>query len=438
MRADRDFSFSRKERDRDTEIPTAFSRTFSPLTSSTLLQKVTPLHSRYSSDSEESLTKICDFFKEIAKQESPQQAIDDFKDLFILKNNQVNKQIEQSLYDLIVLNRKEDFLILLDRCCCILIKQWLLKRQEKYIFVLLDLLQNEKKSSKNIHPTRRKLKQWIAGFSESQYFEALQLFLPSDRQNSEVRKSWQSRYKVYLLIAQSFNPDYPREHRDTAKLLATQFNKQFKFQLALCLAHANLPNSPQRIDRNPTRLNLRTLCLIQQITVKRKNPSYQGLANIFLKQTEGVLYKDLKQSFLKYLLFSLKQSQTSIWLQASIANYLDSLYPQYNNKVVDGSLLLRICKRLIGFLLKPDWESSSHPFTFLAKRGNYLTLAMLLLKIILICPSSYKHLIFCTVALIEEYKDQPEPECQWLIGFIETLRVVLTLSNDTQSLVGRE
>lgn len=442
MRADRDFLFLRNGSDRDSEFhntfPTGFSSTFAPVQYAKL-QNVTPLRSQHPHhsvhhpvrrNSEESQTAICDFFAEIASSESPQQAIDDFKDLFILKSNQVGKQIEQSLYDLIVLNRREDFFMLLDRCCCILIKQWLVQKQEKYIVVLLNVFKNEKQSYKNIHPTRRKLKQWILGFSESQYFQSLQLFVKCDRHESEAKMEWKNRYTAYLLMAQSFNPDYPREHRDAAKLLAAKFNKKFKFKLALCLAHSNLPNSSQRVNHNPTRLNLRTLGLIQQILVKRKNMNYRGVANIFLKQTEGILYKDFKQSLLKYLLFSLKQSKTSAWLHASISNYLESLYPQYNDRVVDGNLRLRICKRLIAFLLKPDWETSSHPFTLLAKCGNYLTLATLLLKIILICPSSYKHLILCTVALIEEYETQPEAECQWIIGFLETLRVVLTIAHD--------
>ncbi|MEM9544267.1 MAG: hypothetical protein AAGA60_32900, partial [Cyanobacteria bacterium P01_E01_bin.42] len=146
MRADQDFLRVRNGRDRDPEIPTAFSSSFAPVQYSKL-QNITPLRSQSQHwpqnsvhhpvrrNSEESQAAICDFFTEIASRESPQQAIDYFKDLFILKSHQVDKKIEQSLYDLIVLNHKEDFFILLDRCCSILIKQWLLQKQEKYISI---------------------------------------------------------------------------------------------------------------------------------------------------------------------------------------------------------------------------------------------------------------------------------------------------------------
>ncbi|MEA5472219.1 hypothetical protein [Spirulina sp. 06S082] len=438
MRADRDLSFlPNSNGDRDT----VFSSTLSNVRHSKH-QKVTPLRSQDKNRSPHSLnntkhpqTRICDFFTEIASSESPQSAIDYFQDLFILKSDRVGKAIEQSLYDLIVLNCEEDFFILLDRCCSILIKQWIVTKQEKYIAVLLNVLKKEISSYKSLQPTRRRLKEWILGFVESKYFQSLQAFLPDgDRQKIEATAPWKNRYIAYILTAQYFNPDYPREHREVAKLLAYKSNKQFKFKLALCLARANLPKSSQRINQNPTTLNLRTLCLIQQILVKRKNINYQGLANIFLKQTEGMVYKDFKKSLLKYLLFSLKQGQTSTWLQASIAKYLESLYSNYNDKIVDSNLLLRTCKRLIVYLLNPDWEISSHPFTILTRRGNYITLAMLLLKIILICQSSYKYLIFCTVELIQENETQPEAECQWLIGFIETLRVVLAISQETEEI----
>ncbi|WP_204102779.1 MULTISPECIES: hypothetical protein [Spirulina sp. CCY15215] len=437
MRADRDLSFlPNSNGDRNT----VFSSTFSNVRHSKH-QKVTPLRSQDQNRSPHSLnntkhpqTLICDFFTEIVSSESPQSAIDHFKDFFILKSDRIGKAIEQSLYDLIVLNCEEDFFILLDRCCSILIKQWIVTKQEKYIAVLLDVLKNEIGSYKSLHPTRRRLKEWVLGFLESNYFQGLQLFVPCDRQKSEDTTPWKNRYTAYILTAQYFNPDYPREHREVAKLLAYKSHKQFKFKLALFLARANLPNSSQRSDQNPTTLNLRTLCLIQQILVKRKNINYQGLANIFLKQTEGMVYKDFKKSLLKYLLFSLKQGQTSTWLQASIAKYLESLYSNYNDKIVDSNLLLRTCKRLIVYLLKPNWEISSHPFTILTRRSNYLTLATLLLKIVLISQSSYKQLIFCTVELIQEHETQPEAECQWLIGFIETLRVVLAISHETEGI----
>ncbi|MGK7923805.1 MAG: hypothetical protein AB4290_00885, partial [Spirulina sp.] len=191
MRADQNFLFLRKKGDRDTEIPTAFSSTFSPVQYSKL-QNITPLRSQNKNwshksarNAEDAQTEICYFFTEIASCESPQQAIDYFKDLFILKNHQVGKEIEQALYDIIVLNREEDFFILLDRCCSILTKQWLLNKQEKYIAILLDLFNNEIHPYQNLHPTRRRLKEWIADFRDSKSFESLQLFLPDDRPRLE-------------------------------------------------------------------------------------------------------------------------------------------------------------------------------------------------------------------------------------------------------------
>jgi hypothetical protein len=63
----------------------------------------------------------------------------------------------------------------------------------------------------------------------------------------------------------------------------------------------------------------------------------------------------------------------------------------------------------------------------LALQGEYLTLAIFLLKIILVSRNSYIHLEVCIGYLIQYYENESESDCQWLIKFLETLKVTLTV-----------
>ncbi|MDB9314225.1 hypothetical protein PN462_14020 [Spirulina sp. CS-785/01] len=372
---------------------------------------------------------IAEFFTDAVMQESPEQVLDHFKDLFILKNNQVGVTVEQALYDLIILKHKETFLYVVQRVCFILVKYWWLGDKQDYIPQLLDLFKHNLGAYHNLHPTHRRLRQWLREFVQSEGYENLTLFLPSSEKTG--KQPWTERYKTYLLAAQYLNTKNPREQREAAEYLAAQLNQQFKFKLAIYTAHAQLSKTSHGFRKNPTLLDDRILLLIQRVINKQKSPNYQGLANIFRQQADGISYRGFKYGFLKYLFHSLEDSKTSEWLRASVANAVKPLYRQYNDKPWNNHLLLRTSNRLIEYLLQPNWSKSTHPLAMLTHQGNYLTLTILLLKIVLLCRPSYKYLMVCLARLIHYYEDVPQGECDWLVKFLETLRVVLTISAET-------
>jgi len=58
---------------------------------------------------------------------------------------------------------------------------------------------------------------------------------------------------------------------------------------------------------------------------------------------------------------------------------------------------------------------------------NPLTLAILILKIILISPYSQTYLELCFARLIQYYQDESAGDCQWLINFLEVCQIALTI-----------
>jgi hypothetical protein len=97
---------------------------------------------------------------------------------------------------------------------------------------------------------------------------------------------------------------------------------------------------------------------------------------------------------------------------------------------VNEALLLRTSNRVIEYLTTEDQQEPSGLFVLLLSHGHPLTLVIVLLKIILICPSSRTHLENCIAKLIQYYVDSPEQECKWVVNFFEVFNITLAIHAD--------
>ena len=167
--------------------------------------------------------------------------------------------------------------------------------------------------------------------------------------------------------------------------------------------------------------------LIQKILKKRSRFSYASLARIFLNQNQDIGYKNFKKNILNYLFFSTDQPGLAETLKTHLASQLNSLYQEYDHQPWDNHLLLRTCKRMIEYLTIMNPKNPSLLFVTLMSQGKSLTLAILLLKLVLLCPQSHSHLEYCLAQLIQYYQNQPEEECEWLINFLEVIQLTLTI-----------
>lgn len=381
---------------------------------------------------------ICDFFVAYVKKEQPDLVLKTFSDFFIEQNDRIPAALKPTFSNLLVQDREKSFIAAINRCCYILINHWIAAANRHNIQRLIDLFLFIPPSLDEASPLQAKSRQWLDRFLASEQWLQIQNFAlrytqTKSENHSRESERWHNRYSYYLLSEQYTNLNNPREQREAAKLASRQIGQKFKFNLAMYLAHSQSILGRDRAYENPTHLSDRVLNLIHKTLTKRKRFDYRNLANIFGKQTEGIPFKNFKQSLLKYLLFSLKKNSTSAWLQTYLSGYLDTLYPDYDDCPLDAKLLLRTCNRLIELLTEPDLNDPNNILTLLAIQRNYLTWAVILLKIILISPSSYNRLVARTATLIQLYEARSESDCQWLIRFLETLTVVLAIAFDGAS-----
>ncbi|HEY9668500.1 MAG TPA: hypothetical protein V6C91_16955, partial [Coleofasciculaceae cyanobacterium] len=272
---------------------------------------------------------------------------------------------------------------------------------------------------------KQRLNKWLHSFLCSEDYQELYLFF--SKYTVRDKSNWSNRYASYLLTSQALDFNKPKEQREAARVVSTQLKEQFKFDLAMYTARSQLAITSAGHSQNPTVLGDDVLHLIRRILSKRKRFSYKNLANIFLKQTNDVSFKRFKIGLVKYLTFYLEDSEFINVVQQYLSEYVESLYIEHDREKLSSHLLLRTCNRIIEYLTTQNQGNPSQVFTLLALQGESLILAILLIKIILICKSSYLYLETCLAYLIQYYQDVPESDCQWLIVFLETIRITLMI-----------
>lgn len=375
---------------------------------------------------------IYHFLLELVRQQPPAKVLLEFKDLFIeYKATVDNIEAIKAVSELVSVNNEKEFQHTLKRCCYILVNNWDTSRNYSSIKELIELVADPKSTKRSFSPSlsriKSRLKAWLGNFVNSQDYQELKLFISKYGYDKE---HWSSRYTSYLLVPQYTNLNNPVEQREAARTLSKKLKDKFKFELAMYTARSQSPAIIDKKLKNPTALGDEVLRFIKMIVVKRGTFSYINLAKIFLEQTTGVNYRFFKISLQKYLIFSVFNQDFIEILNKQLAEKLARLYENHHEAQLDEALLLRTCNKVIEYLITENQHEPSPLFILLLSKGNHLTLVIVLLKIILICPNARTHLETCLAKLIQYYVNYPEDECKWAINFFEVFQITFAIHAD--------
>jgi hypothetical protein len=94
------------------------------------------------------------------------------------------------------------------------------------------------------------------------------------------------------------------------------------------------------------------------------------------------------------------------------------------------SFLHVACNRVLQYLLLNERRSPSEFLMLSLEYNNYLNPVILLLKTVLICPSSRLYLESYIAELIKFYSSYSEIECQSFINFVDVLNVTLAIFDE--------
>ncbi|MFM7529827.1 MAG: hypothetical protein ACKO63_15310 [Nodosilinea sp.] len=377
---------------------------------------------------------VYDFLLDIVKVWPPEDVLEEFRHLFVHHSESVSSQTIPALHLILFANDEVEFRNTLKRCCYILVNNWELARQFEPIQALVGLFDDPLLRRRTLSPTLKRLRKWLCNFVESQDFQDLKLFAARFSEERTLNRpgEWASRYTSYLLVPQYVDETNPIEQREAAKTLSRRLRDKFKFDLAMYTAHAQSPSAvpAHKPVQNPTALGDGVLRLIKAIVAKRGDFSYRNLSRLFLEQIHGGTYLNFKASLTKYLLFTVRSNPISQQIESYLETRLTSLYTEHNSDPLNPSLLLRTCNRMIDCLMTENQEMPSPLFTLVLSQGNCLTLAIILLKLILISRNSHLYLEVRIADLIRYYEAFPREQCQWVINFLEVFQVTFAICAD--------
>ncbi|NEQ96936.1 MAG: hypothetical protein F6K30_09460 [Cyanothece sp. SIO2G6] len=352
-----------------------------------------------------------------------------FRQLFTHSIDSFELDLGPSIHTLLTAGQVEHFCYTLNRVCYILINNWDTARKYDAIVELVEILSTSRQLSSGVSPKLRKLRSWLGAFTASKAFQQLKVYTSRYEQSPH----WTQRYTSYLLAIQYLNPDSPEEQRQIAYSMSSSIKYEFKRNLALYTVQSEkslkLTTSDVEVE-NPTLLGENILPLIKTILTKKGQYSCQNLANIFLAQAQELRYRSFKRSLLEYLIFPMTPHASIDVLSNQLSGKIGTLYSHYDDHLVSESIRLRTANRVIEWLTTEKQGQPSAIAQLLLAQGRALTLAVLLLKVVMISPKSQAYLEARIGNLVEYHQGLPEEECQWLIQFLEILRVTFTIYSD--------
>ncbi|MEG3842045.1 hypothetical protein [Microcoleus sp. herbarium14] len=350
-----------------------------------------------------------------------------FKKIFIEQIAPANPKLIQALHTIIEFDSQLEFNNLFKRCCYILLNNWITQRKYQLGRDLIKIISERTLSEPHPDNCLKILRVWLTNFVSSKDYEDLKLSVFKCGDYQPVQNHWTSRYQPYLLAAQYLDAKNTPEERQTARLLSQQLKDKYKFDLAMYTSRSQSAAFTLKNYYNPTLLGDEALRLIKIILVNRGSLNYRSLANIFITQSQNITCKQFKEYLIKYLFYYHKYFYTSDIYQQQILNILETFHPENDGETLNSGQQLRTCNYLIKCLTVENSGEPTALFLLFATQLNPLTLAILILKIILISPYSRTYLELCFARLIEYYQYNSAAECPWLINFLEVCQIALTI-----------
>ncbi|MBV5262250.1 hypothetical protein FLX56_28110 [Synechococcus moorigangaii CMS01] len=326
---------------------------------------------------------------------------------------------------MILANQRVEFVDLLQRCAYLFIECCLNQKEPQRITQLANLFTLPIELTGGRSPfALGRLHDWLRGFVNS---DNCRIFRALANSSSTNHRHWGDRYLVFTLFAQSVNPALSPEQQRVSGLLYQLLSNRYRFRLVMYLStKGNMTATGSTID-NPTLIEDVTLNLIHRLVVK-KDPSYPEIAAQFLAESWGCTLAQWQPQLVDYLFAGMTSPRRLKWLPSKFQNYLSQHYPHGTNLPLDQGVVNYVCRDLIDYLLDPCYlQDLSHPLPVLMIQREYLTLSILLLKLVLLAPQHHARLLQTLGVLLGKYQDYPKTECQWLRGFLETIQVILAL-----------
>ncbi len=388
---------------------------------------------------------------ELRKEESPADLVERFRYLFLDGQDYPDPEILGALHRIISSPwAEQEFALILNRCCYILINYWWLHPELRQATVELVNLFNPPHPVAKSSPLTRRLRELIRQFNQTEQYAELQdrarivdkiPDAASEPKNEPIRNLI-PRYP-YLYPYCVLNWDSSEMGQQAVRQMQEARERQFEQDLNLYMTHMLRKSSSQESEvKNPTLLSPKQVeTAVRKFVGKAEGPhTYRDLARQFAAYSkEAPSYRDVKREMYDYLTASILHSEKPDYgkhhFNRWLAEQLETILPQSDHLRPSNSLLVQTCGQLLDFLVASPTRPNHHVvFVDLNNiLGSTFTIG-LLLKIVLLCREVKSnlevikaHLARRFAIMLKHYETRVRGEIEWLVECLENLMVAFSV-----------
>jgi hypothetical protein len=396
---------------------------------------------------------LYDHWLQCLNQEAPERLIERFQSLFIDGVGYPDRQIVQSLDQILAAKDVDQyFRYILNRCCHILINRWQGRPQlQNAIPALVDCF--EQGPSRHINELSRsrqarKLRDVVEQFTQTEHYLTLRRLArvigspePGESEADRPLGTLIRRYP-YLYEHCLVHEDTTQEHQKVIRRIRTEAQHKFEVDLSQYVTYrvrrARIQRQPQATERmerlrpieNPTLLNDQELVSsLRQFSGNVDNGhSYRDSARQFLIQHKFVTFGEFKDSLYDYLTDAVDSSYGNRKFNKVLSERLANTFPENDDAPLTDFLVVRTCSQLLNFLIV-DSPRNPHHFLFvdlINNLGPTLTTG-LILKVLLLCTKVRPYLERRFSILFNHYETSTREAVGWLVKMLENLNIALSL-----------
>ncbi|MDB9311752.1 hypothetical protein PN462_01465 [Spirulina sp. CS-785/01] len=390
--------------------------------------------------------------------ETPEELIDRFRRLFIGGRDYKPLEVRESLEKIACIKDIEDeFNLILNRCCHILINRWQLQPNTRWAIPELVALFDDVPPLGTLKARgARRLRQLVRDFRETEQFLTLQrlarimqntieekgkLRPRTSESDSNLVGTLINRYP-YLYEHCLLSQDSSYEHQQTVRHIRDQLQQQFELDLSQYVMYQVRTAQQKKLIKpkkkriiqpvtNPTLLSDRELgfALRQFIGKTQGKYTHRESAKLFLSRSlKASSYRHFKDDLYEYLITSIDSKYGNQKFNQKLYDYLKNTLPRYDGYKPNNTLILRTSSHLLNYLVVESYQRPNHYiFVDLVTNLGATKTIVLLLKITLLCQQVKPHLEKRFSILFNHYESSTEDGVPWLVKSMENMHIALSV-----------
>lgn len=378
------------------------------------------------------------------QREAPTSVLERFRELFTeLKCG--NPTVVGTLEGLVLRpEASQRFRFILNRSCYILVNQWQNQSQHRWaISHLVDILATPTPlrggdRGKTVGTLRRLFQAFQGTDLYLRLCQTVALLEATEEPAEDQPLACLLRRYPYLYEAQLAGAEDRQQFQEQLEIvhnLQTQVQQQFEHHLGryVTYEYRRSLGSAKNLEpvKNPTMLNNQELFLAFKLFGAKVDNglTYQERAEQFLRENpEGQNYGLYKRNLADYLIVAMPPSADRDAFERKLRQFMDELFPQFDDQAVNDFLMTRTCSRLLNFLVIENKKDANHKtFVDLICQLGPTKMVGLLLKIVLICKKVKGYLERLICLLFNHYADQAQGQVRWLIKILENVKLAFSL-----------